>query len=155
MPNLEQRAVINWLTEVRPITAAEEWPPTIRPIEAVADAPQAFEELGQTLDKLSKDNLEVLSLAIRTTQLRYDLRAVIARVGAARLLRLLHWLVEQEVPACKAVVTALVEGDTAEARALRASIAALTRRAQLRRLFAPERIAALQAASETALKETA
>ena len=155
MPNLEQRAVIDWLTEVRPITAAEEWPPAIRPIEAVADVPQAFEELGQTLDELSKDNLEVLSLAIRTTQLRYDLRAVIARVGAARLLRLLHWFVEQEVPDCNAVVAALVEGDTAEARALRAAIAALTRRAQLRRLFAPERIAALQAASEIALKETA
>jgi hypothetical protein len=59
------------------------------------------------------------------------------------------------VPACKAVVTALVEGDTAEARALRASIAALTRRAQLRRLFAPERVAALRAASEIALKENA
>jgi hypothetical protein len=140
---------------MRPITAAEERPPAIRPIEAVADAPQAFEELGQTLDELSNDNLEVVSLAIRTTQLRYDLRAVIARVGAARLLRLLHWFVEQEVPDCNAVVAALVEGDTAEARALRAAIAALTRRAQLRRLFAPERIAALQAASETALKEIA
>ena len=155
MPKLDERAVIDWLTEVRPVTAAEEWPPTIRPIEAVADVPQAFEELGGTLDELSKDNLEVLSLAIRTTQLRHDLRAVIARVGAARLLRLLHWFVEQEVPDCNAVVAALVEGDTPEARALRAAIAALTRRAQLRRLFAPERIAALQAASEIALKETA
>ena len=155
MPKLDERAVIEWLTEVRPVTAAEEWPPAIRPIEAVADVPQAFEELGRTLDELSKDNLEVLSLAIRTTQLRYDLRAVIARVGAARLLRLLHWFVEQEVPDCNAVVAALVEGDTPEVRALRAAIAALTRRAQLRRLFAPERVAALQAASEIALKETA
>jgi hypothetical protein len=155
MPNLEERAVIDWLTEVRPITAAEEWLPAIRPIEAVADAPRAFEELGQTLDELSKDNLDVLSLAIRTTRLRYDLRAVIARVGAARLLRLLHWFVEQELPDCNAVVAALVEGDTPEARALRTAIAALTRRAQLRRLFAPERVAALQAASEIALKETA
>ena len=155
MPNLEQRAVVDWLTEVRSISAAEEWPSAIRPIEAVADAPQVFEELGQALDELSKGNLEALSLAIRTTQLRYDLRAVIARVGAARLLRLLHWFVEREVPDCNAVVAALVEGDTPEARALRAAIAALTRRAQLRRLFAPERIAALQAASEIALKETA
>jgi hypothetical protein len=155
MPNLEERAVIDWLTEVRPITATEEWPPAIRPIEAMADAPQAFEELGQTLDELSNDNLQVLSLAIRTTWLRHDLRAVIARVGAARLLRLLHWFVEQELPDCNAVIAALVEGDTPEARALRAAVAALTRRAQLRRLFAPERVAALRAASEIALKEIA
>ena len=46
MPKLDERAVVDWLTEVRPVTAAEEWPPAIRPIEAVADAPQAFEELG-------------------------------------------------------------------------------------------------------------
>jgi hypothetical protein len=155
MPNLEQRAVIDWLTEVRPISAAEEWPPAVRPIEAVADAHQALEELGQALDEFPRDNLGALSLAIRTTQIRRDLRTVIAQVGAARLLRLLHWFVEQELPDCNAIVAALVEGDTVEARALRAAIAALTRRAQLRRLFAPERIAALQAASEIALKETA
>ena len=67
MPKLDERAVIEWLTEVRPVTAAEEWPSAIRPIEAVADVPQAFEELGGALDELSKDTLEVLSLAIRTT----------------------------------------------------------------------------------------
>ena len=73
-----------------------------------------------------------------------DFRAVLAQLGAARLLRLLHWLAESDEPRRIAV---LISGDDATGAALRAAIAAVTRPALLRRIFAAERIAALDAAS--------
>ena len=75
-----------------------------------------------------------------------------AQLGAARLMRLLHWLAEIDLPGCNAVISALVGGDDATGHALRAAIAAVTRRALLRRIFAPDRIAALQAACEIPLE---
>jgi hypothetical protein len=70
-------------------------------------------------------------------------------------MRLLHWLAEIYLPDCPSVISALVGGHDATGHALRAAIAAVTRRALLRRIFAPDRIAALHAACETALERDA
>ena len=151
MPDLEQAAVTEWLTALRP-AAANEWPPAIRAIETEADNAERLQALGSILDEIPQEELPDLSTALREGPLRDDLRAVMAQLGAARLMRLLHWLAEIDPPACPAVISALVGGDDAIGDALRAAIAAVTRRALLRRIFASYRIAALHGACETALE---
>ena len=64
----------------------------------------------------------------------------------------MHWLAETGMPEVHTVIGALVQADTPAANALRAAADAVTRRALIRRMFAPERISALEAACET-LKE--
>lgn len=155
MPNLEQQAVTKWLTELRPTAGSREWPPPIRAIETEADNPERLQALGSVLDQLAQGELQELSTALRDARLCDDLSGVLAQLGAARLMRLLHWLAEIEIPDCHAVIAALVAGDDATGQALRAAIAAVTRRALLRRVFAPDRIAALQIACQTAFEETA
>src|SRR5712691_6677606 len=146
MLNLEQRAVTEWLTELRPAAASNEWPPPVRPIETETDNPERLQALGSILDQLAQSDLEDLSAALRGPPLRDDLRSILAQLGAARLMRLLHWLAEIEIPDCHTVITKLVAGDDTTGQALRAAIGAVTRRALLRRIFAPDRIAALQIA---------
>ena len=143
MPNLEQHAVAEWLTALNP-TAASAWPPPFRMVETAADNPQRLQALGSRLDHLAPGELTILPGALSQPPLRDELRAVLAQLGAARLLRLLHWLAESDSPAAIAV---LISGDDATGAALRAAIAAVTRPALLRRIFAAERIAALDAAS--------
>jgi hypothetical protein len=154
MPNLEQNAVTEWLTELRPPTAASEWPPPIRAIEAEADNPERLLALGAVLDRVVEERRQELSTALREAPLRDDLTAVLAQLGAARLMRLVHWLAEAEIPDCHAVIAALIGSDDAAGEALRAAVAAVTRRALLRLIFAPDRIAALRIACQTALEET-
>jgi hypothetical protein len=151
MPNLEQHAVTEWLMALRPATA-DEWPPPIRSIETEADNAERLQALGSILDGLIPEEVRDLSTALRQAPLRDDLSAVMAQLGAARLMRLLHWLAEIDLPDCPAVISALVGADDGNGDALRAAIAAFTRRALLRRIFAPDRIAALHAACETALE---
>jgi hypothetical protein len=151
MPNLEQYAVTAWLTAVRP-AAVTEWPPPIRAIETEADNAERLQALGSILDGLIPEEVRDLSTALRQAPLRDDLRAIMAQLGAARLMRLLHWLAEIDLPDCPAVISALVGADDGNGDALRAAITAVTRRALLRRIFAPDRIAALHAACETALE---
>jgi len=154
MPNLEQHAVTEWLTALRP-AAVNEWPPPIRAIETEADNGQGLQALGSILDEIAPEDLRDLSTALREGPPREDLRAVMAQLGGARLMRLLHWLAEIDLPDCPSVISTLVGGDDATGDALRAAIAAVTRRALLRRIFSPDRIAALQTARETALERDA
>ena len=154
MPDLEQDAVTKWLTALTP-AAANEWPPPIRAIETQADNAERLQALGSLLGEIMPGQLRHLSAAMREAPLRDDLRAVMAQLGAARLMRLLHWLAEIDLPDCPTVISTLIGGDDGNGEALRAAIAAVTRRALLRRIFSADRIAALHAACETALEEGA
>ena len=129
-----------------------ERPPPIRAVETEADNPERLQALGSILDQFPQNELEILSTTLREAPLRDDLHAVMAQLGAARIMRLLDWLAEIDLPGCDAVISALVSGDDTTGHALRAAIAAVTRRALLRRIFAPDRIAALDAACEAALE---
>lgn len=155
MPNLQQNTVTDWLVAIHPARSQSEWPPSVRPIETQDEAPELLGELGNLLSRFGDGQLEELSRALRTQVLASPLRETLVQLGAARLFRLLHWLGEREVPDSHLVVAALVEGNSDEARALRGAITAFMRRILLTRLFAPDRLAALQAATETALKEAA
>jgi hypothetical protein len=148
MPNFEQRAVTDWLGELRPDDQAS-WPPAIRPIEMVGQSPERLVALGQALDQLAPTDLPSLRAALSDDCLVAELRSVMAQLGAARTLRLLHWLAEMDVPNCAEIIASLTQGQDAGARALRAMIEAVTRAAMVRRMFAPDRVAALEHACLT------
>ena len=151
MPNLEQQTVTGWLAALRPDDPTT-WPPAIRPIEVTGRAPDQLVALGAALDELVPIDLRQLRDALRDDRLLTVLRSALAQFGAARTLRLLHWLAEVDLPDCNDVIAKLTQGQDAGARALRATIEAVTRAATVRRMFAPDRIAALELAS-AAVKE--
>lgn len=154
MPDLQQDAVTEWLTALDPARPDDAWPPAIRALETEAEAPGLFEDLGHLLDQFGPDETEVLAAALRAPPLAIALRAVLAQAGAARVFRVLHWLGDEgDLAQPHLVVAALTEGGSHEARALRAAIAAFTRRTLLNRLFAPDRLAALMDATQTAMTE--
>jgi hypothetical protein len=153
MPDLDRSATAVWLEAMdRP---AVPWPPAFRPIEDEGDGPDLLTDLGARLDRLAEADPGVLSVALRTPPLAGELQVILAQTGTARLFRFLHWLEERQVPDTHLITARLVEGDGPNAAALRAAIAGFTRHRVLRRLFAPDRIAALHTATETALKEPA
>jgi hypothetical protein len=154
MPDLSQTASRAWLRQIDANEPAAPWPPAFRTIEDQGDAPGHWEALGRILDHLAGASADALSKALRTPKLATALRAVLAQAGAARVFRFIHWLDETKVPDSYAVLTSLTEGDSPEATALRATIIGFNRRAILYRIFAPERVAALQAATERAMTET-
>ena len=157
MPNFEEGPVTDWLKEIRPVPFAQDWPPAVRPIETVGDALQLLTLLGALLDEICAADPSALSEALRSDPLRRCLQTVLAQLGAARALRLVDWLAEQEVPETYLIVAGLTAGDHAEAQALRHTITHVLRRSTLRRTFAPDRLIALQEAATNALtsKETA
>ncbi len=148
MPNLEQQAVTGWLADLRRDDQAT-WPPPIRPIETTGRAPEHLVAFGTELDKLGLNDLRRFRDALRENPLLPELRTAMAQLGAARTLRLLHWLAEIDLPGCHDVIATLTQGQDRGARALRTTIEAVTRVATVRRMFAPERIAALERACAT------
>lgn len=151
MPDLDALSVTTWLTNLSPPGAAADWPPPIRALETEMHEP--LRDLGKALDKAAKHNLARLGQTLRAEPTRDDFQAVLAQLGAARLLRLLHWLSENDTPDCHAVTAALLGGGGASARALRAAVNAALRHNTLRHIFAPDRIAALQTACHAAFAE--
>ena len=153
MPDLEQSAVTAWLSALRPDPAAPAWPPAIRAIETQEDLPDRLTALGVAFDAAVQGGPQPVAAALRNAPLRDDMAAFLAQLGAARVLRLLHWLSETNLPDCHAVIAGLLQGDGGPAVALRATVAAVTRPAILRRIFAPDRIAALERACSTTIQE--
>jgi hypothetical protein len=154
MPDLGENAVAEWLADVDPAREPDAWPPALRALETESDAPGLFEDLGRVLEQFEPDEMEALVKMLLLPSVVADLRAALAQAGAGRVFRILHWLGERDVAEPHSVVAALTEGSTQEARALRATISAFTQRCLLTRIFAPDRLAALHAATDTALKET-
>ncbi len=139
MPNLDQADVTAWLAGWR--AGEDAWPPAVRAVECAADAPGRLAALGKSLDQAHGANLGLLSKRLRSEPTLNSLRAVLAQLGAARALRLLHWISEADLPEGGALLAGLLQG--------------LRRKLVLARIFAPERLAALQAACTETLKETA
>lgn len=155
MPNLDVATVRDWFTELRPHEGPGDWPPVIRAIENDPAALVRLCRLGDMLDEIPTDRLGGLAGLLREPPGREVFRAVAAQLGAARLLRLFHWLSEHELPEYNGLITVLICGDQPDACALRAALDAVTRQATLCRIFSPPRIAALEAACATARKEAA
>ena len=153
MPDLAQRAVTAWFSALQPPTAAADLPPATRPTESHDALAPLVEAFGSALDAAATDDARRLSLALRETPLRQDMTAILAQFGAARVLRVMHWLAEQDLPDSHAIIASLLHDGDPSGRSLRSAVHALTRRASLRQMFAPERIAALEQACALAVKE--
>ena len=150
MPDLDEDRVTAWLQ--RAAHGDDCWPPPVRPIEQAAGTPDRLASLGHSLDAASADP-EALGRALCDGPLRSDVRSVLAQLGPARLLRILHWLGEGRTE--HEAMLALLTDDHADAAALRSAIDNLVRQATLARLFDRSRIAALAAAVTTATQENA
>lgn len=155
MLDLRTDAVTDWLLLVQPASIDCGWPPPVRPVETTSRAEALLMELGELLEREAQDAPGAFTTKLGHPEIALELQAICAQLGAARPLRILHWLNERGVPEHYAIIRALLAGDSPSARALRATIAAITRRATLNRLFSPERLAELQTAAEAALKESA
>ncbi|HME25951.1 MAG TPA: hypothetical protein VKI44_32220 [Acetobacteraceae bacterium] len=147
MPDLDEDRVRTWLRSAAPAYGDDAWPPPIRPIEQPLT--DRLTGLGRSLDAALP--ADALGRVLRDSPLRSDLRSVLAQLGAARLLRLVHWLGGEL--ADHEVTQALLADDHPEAAALRSAIDGLARQATLDRLFDRSRIEALAAAVATAKQE--
>ena len=150
MPDLDQYRVSDWLTSVRPAVAEAGWPPPIRPLERAGDTPDRLVALGRALDAADP---AMLAARLCDPPLREAMRDVLAQLGAARLLRITHWLAQGPRP--HRVTAALTAGTSPEAQALRSALRAVASQAVLQRMVSPARVKALAAAAQKALKETA
>jgi hypothetical protein len=122
-------------------------------MEATPRAETLLIDLGNSMEREARHDTTLLSSKLRHPDLAPDLQALFAQLGAARPLRILHWLSERDIPNALAIISDVVSGDTVAARALSATIAAVTRRATLNRIFAPERLVELQIATEAAFRK--
>ena len=154
MPDLSQNAARAWLRQIEPVEAAASWPPAIQAIEDQGNAPVLWVELGECLDQVAAAGPEALTQALRTPSVSAGLRLVLAQSGAARVFRFIHWLGQNAQADSYALLAAATDGGSPEATALRATITGFGRRATLSRIFAPERVEALHAATELAMTET-
>ena len=146
MPDLSKATVIAWLDD-QDSAMANLWGPAIRPIEDDADVRSALSELGQALDgSLNKDGRR-LSATLQDTLTQTGLRRVLAQLGPARLLRLLHWLSAAGLPEAEKVVGGLLQDEpSGVGQMLRSAIQEMHRKELLARLFSRGRLKTLLAA---------
>ena len=148
MPDLTTGAVRDWLATEYPAAASSEWPPPIRAIEERDGHPGLLAEFGHALDDAASGGRNPVSGELD------PLRSVLAQLGAARLLRLLQWALEADLPEAHALTSRLLQGSGSEARALRAALRALALHRTLDRMFSPQRVAALETACAIAQNES-
>jgi hypothetical protein len=155
MPNLDRPAVTGWLASAHPAPPLAAQPP-IRAVEEHSAVEKSLAALGRALDTTAGDHLPELSHALRADPIRAEMQAILAQLGAARLLRILHWLAETDLPEGRAVLAELLRDDgDGSGAALRSAVQSLTRRARLAQIFDPDRLARLTAACEAALRGAA
>lgn len=152
MPDLDEQGATAWLRGWQPAPAPD-WPPAVRPVERAPGVAERLSSLGSLLDEAAAADPATLCgrLADATTTDR--LRTIVAQLGAARMLRLLHWLPEAGLPGAEGVLRALLHDAGPEGAAMRRAVEAFRRQVVLRRIFAPERLAALEAAATEALQQ--
>ena len=155
MPNLRTPDVQEWLAALHGSLGPGDWPPPIRAIEARDGHPQLLADLGAVLDAAANQDAGAVAAFFVQDPGPQELRPILAQLGAARLLRILHWALEHELPDSHLITPRLLAGDDAETRALLATLCALTRHITLHRIFLPQRIAALEAACTQAQEEAA
>lgn len=112
--------------------------------------------LGGALDAARERDAAALPGRLRGDPLRDDLRGALAKLGPARMLRILDWLTESTTLDRRRVLDAILEADPSGAgQALRAAIHDDNRQALLARIFSQERLDTLLAACRATPKESA
>ncbi|MHB0729934.1 type IVB secretion system protein IcmW [Roseomonas mucosa] len=138
----------SWLQDREPLIAAR-WKGAVRPVEEEPEVRASLAELGDTLDRSFNRNADGLSTVLREEPVQENLRRVLAQLGPARLLRLLHWLSFSGLPGGGQVLSSLLRDDPSGAgQAVRAFIEELHRQELLARIFSRGRLQALLAACQ-------
>jgi hypothetical protein len=145
MLDLSSKGIEEWLrfhTEMAPHELMG-----ISRVELPGSIMPALVRFGETLDYALGRDAVGLSERLRGDPGRDLLRTILAQVGPAHCLRLLEWLSQPELGPQHLLFDALLAPDPRGAgEAIRALVRNLHRRALLKRLFAPARLAALLAA---------
>ncbi len=148
MPDLSKATVIAWLDD-QDSAMANLWGGAIRPIEDDAEVRSALSELGQALDGSVNKDARRLSATLQDTLTQTGLRRVLAQLGPARLLRLLHWLSAAGLPEAEKVVGGLLQDEPSGiGQMLRSAIQEMHRKELLARLFSRGRLETLRAACQ-------
>ena len=148
MPDLSKATVLAWLDD-QDSAMANLCGGAIRPIENDADVRSALSELGQTLDRWLNNDARRLSATLQETLTQTGLRRVLAQLGPARLLRLLHWLSAAGLPEAEKVVGGLLQDEPSGiGQMLRSAIQEMHRKELLARLFSRGRLETLMAACQ-------
>ena len=147
MPALDRASVEAWLRAHEPgaahaITSGIE-------TDDVPGVLTALIVLGHALDRARAHDLGRLGETLKQPGVRAGLRLVLGHLGAARRVRLLHWLCEAGLPERHLVMAGLLADEpgtppgTDAGRVVREAVRRLNRGALLARLFSPERVARL------------
>ena len=155
MPDLRTPTVLDWLQLMRPREVPGVWPPTLRPVETSSQAEVLLSELGQRLDEEAARAPASLSAQFSQEELIRSLQQTFAQLGAARTMRIMHWLREGGIPEGLAIGNAVMTGHTQAARAIRASVTTVARQATLARLMSPSRLNELASAAQAVAQEHA
>jgi hypothetical protein len=148
MPDLSKATVTSWLQDREPLVVTR-WKGAVRPVEEEPEVRASLAELGDTLDRSFNRDADRLSTALREEPVQENLRRVLAQLGPARLLRLLHWLSFSGLPGGGQVLSSLLRDDPSGAgQAVRAFIEELHRQELLARIFSRGRLQALLAACQ-------
>ncbi len=149
MLDLKTEAVAEWLA----IHGSED---LARSPPRTDDRPElsgALATFGSALDGNVRDGVEPLETALHQG-LSCSMAEVIAHLGPARRLRLLHWLTEAGFDQPDRVIDGITDPSTPGGAVVLRWMTALLRREQLDRLFSIERIETLKTACRDAgLKE--
>lgn len=155
MPNLESTAVAAWARE-RNVADVE--PPAFNRHRFTEDdgaSCDALAQLGTLLDVAHAADPAQLAAILRTEPVIADLRAMLAQLKPAQMLRLSFWLADTNLLERDAVLEALFTPDPSGlGQALRATLQSLHRRALLASIFHAGRVQALRRACRTIAKET-
>ncbi|MDT8278690.1 hypothetical protein RQ734_21775 [Roseomonas mucosa] len=155
MPDLSKSTVTSWLQEREPAVATL-WDGAVRPVEDDPDVRAALAELGEALDQSLNRDARQLSAVLRDEPVQDSLRQVLAQLGPARLLRVLHWLSFAGLPEGGAVLKDLLQNDpTGAGQVLRAAVEKLHRQELLARIFSRGRLEVLLAACQGRQAEAA
>lgn len=151
MPDLERSDVLDWLQRTEPRLAGA-GVPVFRPVEDTPEVRALLSDFGHALGTASA---EQIGGGIGEDD-GATAREVLAQLGVARMLRLVEWLDGAAGGAAHNAQALLLRSDTTEAgRFIRTVLDALHRQDLLGRIFAPERLQALLAASGEPAKEAA
>ena len=145
MPDLHTQAVTGWLQAIQPARTHADWPPPIRDIERTADA--LFDELSAVLKDHKDAGGLKLAVVLEDPRAMTSLRAVLAQLGAARMLRVVAALADVLPEGAMArIQLVLRDPSTAEGRALGAALDATAQTTLRGRLTARHRLEALAVA---------
>lgn len=149
MLDFTEAAVVAWLRPIRSSTRQNSWPPAIRPIEREPGVEPLLHTLGTLLSEIADSDSSLLPEILMDDTIRDELQAVVAQLGAARLLRLIDCFAVTS-PGWPQVLAHLIQGSSASAQAIRSSVRALTTRNTIIRMFSPDRVATVQSCAEAA-----